>query len=135
MLATFSIILLISTIGLLGLTCLYTFTNAKEKEMEMNKEMNKKIRSEEELMSIVFNVLERKWQYRVQFHFKLKEIKVPKFEFEWNYLLKETMDSISPDVMEELKYYYKDDETVIKAVSELIQIYLYNYMEQKSIKR
>ena len=45
------------------------------------------------------------------------------------------MDSISPDVMEELKYYYKDDETVIKAVSELIQIYLYNYMEQKSIKR
>ena len=100
MLATFSIILLISTIGLLGLTCLYTFTNAKEKEMEMNKEMNKKIRSEEELMSIVFNVLERKWQYRVQFHFILKEIKVPKFEFEWNYLLKETMDSISPDVME-----------------------------------
>ena len=81
MLVTFSIILLISAIGLLGLTCSYIFMNTKEKEMEMNKEINKKIRSEEELMNIVFNVLERKWQYRVQFHFKLKEIKVPKFEF------------------------------------------------------
>ncbi len=135
MIATFSIILLISIVGLLGITISYILTNTKEKELEVQQNMNKKIRSEEELMNIIFNILERKWRYRVQFHFKLKEIKVPKFEFEWNYLLKETIDSISPDVMEELKYYYKDDETVIKAVSELIQIYLYNYMEQRSIKR
>src|SRR5699024_11357981 len=71
---------------------------------------------------------------RVQFHFKLKEIKVPKFEFEWNYLLNEVISSLSPDVLEELKYYYKDDETTIKAVSELIQIYLLNYMDNNTLK-
>ncbi len=104
----------------------------KKLELEKNKVT---IRPEEELMQIVYGVLERKWAYRVQFHFKIKEIKVPNFEFEWNYLLEETMNSISPDVLEELKYYYKDDETTIKAVSEMIQIYLYNYMESKAMKR
>lgn len=104
---------------------------------DVNKQKNikKNIRTEEELMGIVFSVLERKWAYRVQFHFKIKEITIPKFEFEWNYLLEETINSLSPDVLEELKYYYKDDETTIKAVSELIQIYLYNYMESRMVKR
>jgi hypothetical protein len=110
----------------------YYDVNNKKIEQENNK---KQIRTEEELMGIVFNVLERKWAYRVQFHFKLKEITIPKFEFEWNYLLGETINSLSPDVLEELKYYYKDDETTIKAVSEMIQIYLYNYMESRAMKR
>ena len=104
-------------------------------DVNKQKSVKKNIRTEEELMSIVFSVLERKWAYRVQFHFKIKEINVPKFEFEWNYLLEETINSLSPDVLEELKYYYKDDETTIKAVSELIQIYLYNYMESRMVKR
>lgn len=104
-------------------------------DVNKQKSVKKNIRTEEELMSIVFSVLERKWAYRVQFHFKIKEINVPKFEFEWNYLLEETINSLSPDVLEELKYYYKDDETTIKAVSEMIQIYLYNYMESRMVKR
>ena len=104
-------------------------------DVNKQKSIKKNIRTEEELMSIVFSVLERKWAYRVQFHFKIKEINIPKFEFEWNYLLEETINSLSPDVLEELKYYYKDDETTIKAVSELIQIYLYNYMESRMVKR
>ena len=104
-------------------------------DVNKQKSVTKNIRTEEELMGIVFNVLERKWAYRVQFHFKIKEITVPKFEFEWNYLLEETINSLSPDVLEELKYYYKDDETTIKAVSEMIQIYLYNYMESRAMKR
>ena len=86
-------------------------------------------------MSIVYNILERKWAYRVEFHFKLKDIRIPKFEFEWDYLLNETMNALSPDVLEELKYYYKDEETVIKTISELIQIYLLTYMENNNIKR
>jgi hypothetical protein len=113
----------------------YVYYDVNKQRNQIAKENKKKIRTEEELMGIVFNVLERKWAYRVQFHFKIKEITVPKFEFEWNYLLEETIKSLSPDVLEELKYYYKDDETTIKAVSEMIQIYLFNYMENKMIKR
>lgn len=127
------VIMTLSILGIISGILIYLYYDINNKKLEVEK-MNKKIRTEEELMSIVYNVLERKWAYRVQFHFKLKEIKVPKFEFEWNYLLSEVISSLSPDVLEELKYYYKDDETTIKAVSELIQIYLLNYMDNNTIK-
>lgn len=127
------VIMTISILGIISGILIYLYYDINSKKLEVEK-MNKKIRTEEELMSIVYNVLERKWAYRVQFHFKLKEIKVPKFEFEWNYLLNEVISSLSPDVLEELKYYYKDDETTIKAVSELIQIYLLNYMDSNTLK-
>ena len=129
-----SIIILISILGILSGIAMFVFYDINEKKIDAEKN-KKEIRSEEELMQIVYNVLDRKWAYRVEFHFKLKEIRIPKFEFEWNYLLNETINSLSPDVLEELKYYYKDEETVIKAVSELVQIYLYNYMESNNIKR
>jgi protein-S-isoprenylcysteine O-methyltransferase Ste14 len=129
-----SIILLISVIGMVAGIALFVYYDVNEKRIEVERNINKKIRTEEELMKIVLNVLERKWAYRVQFHFKIKEITVPKFEFEWNYLLNETISSLSQDVLDELKYYYKDDETTIKAVSELVQIYLYDYMERQRIK-
>ena len=125
-----SVLLTISILGIIIGFGSYIYYDLNSKKLELEKS-KKPIRTEEELMNIVFNVLERKWAYRVQFHFKIKEITVPKFEFEWNYLLEETINSLSPDVMEELKYYYKDDETTIKAVSEMIQIYLYNYMQSK----
>ena len=129
-----SIILLISVIGIVAGIALFVYYDVNEKRIEVERNANKKIRTEEELMKIVLNVLERKWAYRVQFHFKIKEISVPKFEFEWNYLLNETINALSQDVLDELKYYYKDDETTIKAVSELVQIYLYDYMERQRIK-
>lgn len=129
-----SIIILISILGILSGIGIFVFYDINEKKIEVEKN-KKEIRSEEELMQIVYNVLDRKWAYRVEFHFKLKEIRIPKFEFEWDYLLNETINSLSPDVLEELKYYYKDEETVIKAVSELVQIYLFNYMESNNIKR
>ena len=129
-------ILLAMSIGGIVLGILsYVYYDINNKKIELEQNKKREIRSEEELMGIVFNVLERKWAYRVQFHFRIKEINVPKFEFEWNYLLEETINSLSPDVLEELKYYYKDDETTIKAVSEMIQIYLYNYMESRTVKR
>ena len=130
-----SMILLMSILGVVAGITIFLYYDVNEKRIENEKNKNKKIRTEEELMNIVLNVLERKWAYRIQFHFKIKEITIPKFEFEWNYLLNETINSLSPDVLEELKYYYKDDETTIKAVSELIQIYLYNYMENQKVKR
>lgn len=135
MIAFLSVLLLTSIFGIvIGVTS-YVYYDINQTKIKADENKNKKIRSEEELMGIVFNVLERKWAYRVQFHFKIKEINVPKFEFEWNYLLEETINALSPDVLEELKYYYKDDETTIKAVSEMIQIYLYNYMQSKMMKR
>jgi hypothetical protein len=135
MIAFLSVLLLTSIFGIvIGVTS-YIYYDVNQTKIKADENKNKKIRSEEELMGIVFNVLERKWAYRVQFHFKIKEINVPKFEFEWNYLLEETINALSPDVLEELKYYYKDDETTIKAVSEMIQIYLYNYMQSKMMKR
>lgn len=134
MLFLLSIILLMSIIGIVAGIALFILYDVNEKRIEVERNANKKIRTEEELMKIVLNVLERKWAYRVQFHFKIKEISVPKFEFEWNYLLNETISSLSQDVLDELKYYYKDDETTIKAVSELVQIYLYDYMERQRIK-
>lgn len=134
MLFLLSIILLMSIIGIVTGIALFILYDVNEKRIEVERNANKKIRTEEELMKIVLNVLERKWAYRVQFHFKIKEISVPKFEFEWNYLLNETISSLSQDVLDELKYYYKDDETTIKAVSELVQIYLYDYMERQRIK-
>ena len=129
-----SIILLLSTLGIIAgvVAIVYYDVNNKKFNLEKSK---KNIRTEEELMSIVYNILERKWAYRVEFHFKLKDIRIPKFEFEWDYLLNETMNALSPDVLEELKYYYKDEETVIKTISELIQIYLLTYMENNNIKR
>lgn len=129
-----SVILLLSIMGILAGIALFVYYDINEKRMEIERNLNKKIRSEEELMSIVLNVLERKWAYRVQFHFRIKEITVPKFEFEWSYLLNETINALSRDVLDELKYYYKDDETTIKAVSELVQIYLYDYMEKQRVK-
>lgn len=134
MLFLLSIILLMSIIGIVTGIALFILYDVNEKRIEVERNVNKKIRTEEELMKIVLNVLERKWAYRVQFHFKIKEITVPKFEFEWNYLLNETINALSQDVLNELKYYYKDDETTIKAVSELVQIYLYDYMERQRIK-
>ena len=135
MVVLLSILLGTSILGMVVGIGSYVYYDINNKKIEANQNRSKKIRTEEELMGIVFNVLERKWAYRVQFHLKLKEISIPKFEFEWNFLLEETINSLSPDVLEELKYYYKDDETTIKAVSEMIQIYLYNYMESKAMKR
>lgn len=129
-----SIILLLSILGIIAGVVAIVYYDVNNKKINLEKS-KKNIRTEEELMSIVYNILERKWAYRVEFHFKLKDIRIPKFEFEWDYLLNETMNALSPDVLEELKYYYKDEETVIKTISELIQIYLLTYMENNNIKR
>lgn len=134
MLFLMSVILLLSLLGTIVLSIGYFVYDINNKKIEQEERNNKKIRTEEELMSIIYSLLERKWRYRVLFHFKLKEIKVPKFEFEWKYLVNEIINSLSPDVLEELTYYYKDEETIIKTVSELVQIFLLDYMEKNGVK-
>lgn len=134
MLFLMSVILLLSLLGTIVLSIGYFVYDINNKKIEQEERNNKKIRTEEELMSIIYSLLERKWRYRVYFHFKLKEIKVPKFEFEWKYLVNEIINSLSPDVLEELTYYYKDEETIIKTVSELVQIFLLDYMEKNGVK-
>lgn len=134
MLFLMSVILLLSLLGTIVISIGYFVYDINNKKIEQEERNNKKIRTEEELMSIIYSLLERKWRYRVYFHFKLKEIKVPKFEFEWKYLVNEIINSLSPDVLEELTYYYKDEETIIKTVSELVQIFLLDYMEKNGVK-
>ena len=134
MLFLMSVILLLSLLGTIVLSIGYFVYDINNKKIEQEERNNKKIRTEEELMSIIYSLLERKWRYRVYFHFKLKEINVPKFEFEWKYLVNEIINSLSPDVLEELTYYYKDEETIIKTVSELVQIFLLDYMEKNGVK-
>ena len=95
-----SIILLLSTLGIIAGVVAIVYYDVNNKKINLEKS-KKNIRTEEELMSIVYNILERKWAYRVEFHFKLKDIRIPKFEFEWDYLLNETMNALSPDVLEE----------------------------------
>ena len=91
-----SILLLMSILGIVAGVAIIALYDINEKRIEVDKLSAKRIRTEDELMNIVLKVLERKWAYRVQFHFKIKEITVPKFEFEWNYLLNETINSICP---------------------------------------
>lgn len=128
-----AIIMLLCIVGVVSaiFVFLYYDLHTKRTQVEFNK---KEIRTEAELMKIIYDIMERKWTYRVHFHFKLKEIKVPKFEFELNYLVKEIIDSLSPDVLQELKYYYKDEDTVIKTVSEIVQIFLLKYMEEHGVR-
>ena len=74
MLALLSILLGVSVFGIVIGIGSYVYYDVNNKKIKAEQD-KKQIRTEEELMGIVFNVLERKWAYRVQFHFKLKEIK------------------------------------------------------------
>ena len=74
MLVFLSILLGVSIFGIVIGVITYVYYDINNRKLELEKNTKKQIRTEEELMSIVFNVLERKWAYRVQFHFKIKEI-------------------------------------------------------------
>lgn len=128
-----AIIMLLCVISVTTTVFVFLYYDISEKKIEME-HRKKEIRSEEELMGIVYNLLERKWSYRVNFHFKLKEIKIPKFEYELNYLVNEIITSLSDDILEEFKYYYKDDDTIIKTVSETVQIFLLSYMDEHGVR-
>ena len=133
MIMLLSLIMLIGLLGIIGGSITLINYDMLEKKIE-NENNNREIRTEEELMAIVYSLIERKWNYRLLFHFIFKEIKIPNFEFELKYLVNEVITSLSVDVLEELKYYYNNEETVIKTVSEIVQIFLLDYMEKNGVK-
>ena len=133
MITLLSLMMLLGILGIIIGSVSVVSYDILEKKIE-HENSNKSIRTEEELMSIIYSLIERKWNYRLLFHFKFKEIKVPNFEFELNYLVKEVISSLSVDVLEELKYYYNNEETVIKTVSEIVQIFLLDYMDKNGVK-
>lgn len=133
MLVFFSIMMLISVL-LIPISCfvfLWFNNNAKK---PIIKQTTKPVNSEEQLMGILYGMMEREWAYRVNFHFKLKDIRIPKFEYELNYLVKKIMNAISEGLMTELRYYYTE-EAIISIVSEMCQIMLLDYIDKNKFER
>lgn len=133
MIVFFSIIMLISVL-LTPISCfVYLWYNSNSKKPVI-KQTTKPMNSEEQLMVILYGIMEREWAYRVNFHFKLKNIRVPKFEYELNYLVKKIVNSMSEGLWNELKYYYTE-EAVISIVSEMCQIMLLDYIDKNKYER
>ena len=124
----FAIILFISVLLIPTSVGAFMYYTIQEKRIAVEI----KPRSEEELIAILYNIMEREWTYRVNFHFKLKDIRMPKFEYELDILVKKIMKSLSPGLMEELRYYY-NDEAIISLVSEMCQILLLDYLDKNKI--
>lgn len=124
----FAIILFISVLLIPTSVGAFMYYTIQEKRIAVEI----KPRSEEELIAILYNIMEREWTYRVNFHFKLKDIRMPKFEYELDILVKKIMKSVSPGLMEELRYYY-NDEAIISLVSEMCQILLLDYLDKNKI--
>lgn len=133
MIVFFSIIMVFSVL-LIPISCFaYLWYNSNSKK-PIVKQAAKPMNSEEALMGILYSIMEREWAYRVNFHFKLKDIRVPKFEYELNYLVKKIMNSISDGLMSELKFYYTE-EAIISIVSEMCQIMLLDYLDKNKYER
>lgn len=93
------------------------------------KKVDRPTRSEAELIKIIYDSIEREWTYRVRFHFKLKKIDQPNFEWELDYLTKRVIKSLAPGIREELGYYYTEDALIL-LVSHMIQILLLDYLDK-----
>ena len=133
MIVFFSTILVLSVL-LIPISCfMYLWLN-KDQQKPIVKQPYRPTNTEEQLINILYSIMEREWAYRVQFHFKLKEIRVPKFEYELNYLVKKIMLCISEGLMTELKYYYTE-EAIISIVSEMCQIMLLDYLDKNKYEK
>lgn len=129
----FSIMLFLSIL-LIPISCFMYMWFNKDSKKPIVKQPYRPTNTEEQLIGILYSIMEREWTYRVQFHFKLKDIRVPKFEYELNYLVKKIMMSISDGLMTELKYYYTE-EAIISIVSEMCQIMLLDYLDKNKYEK
>lgn len=117
----FLILILVLSIVIIPLTLsIFSSQNDKNKQKALTPIV--KPRSQKELMEILYEIIQQEWEYRYRFHFKLKNLSVVKYEYETEILVKNVMKSISPNLMEELKYYYTE-EAIIRMV-ERISLYL-----------
>lgn len=105
--------------------------NERKQLVELTKprKIERPTRSEAELTKILYDSIEREWTYRVRFHFKLKKIVQPDFEWELDYLTKRVINSLAPGIKEELGYYYTED-ALVKLVSHMVQILLLDYLDK-----
>lgn len=105
--------------------------NERKQLIELNKKskIERPERSEAELTKVLYDSIEREWTYRVRFHFKLKKIEQPDFEWELDYLTKRVIKSLASGVREELGYYYTDD-ALISLVSHMVQVLLLDYLDK-----
>lgn len=98
-------------------------------ELSKPKKVERPTRSESELTKVLYDSIEREWTYRVRFHFKLKKIVQPDFEWELDYLTKRVINSLAPGIREELGYYYTENALVL-LVSHMVQILLLDYLDK-----
>lgn len=87
-----------------------------------------------ELMEVINESITREFTYKTQFEFRIKHIKVVgDFEKEVNDLVSKTMNSLSPDVLKDLEYYYKLD-TITRIVFKAHAVLLVDYMDKNNIE-
>lgn len=123
MICTLIFLILISATILASLIC-----------STIEKVNKKKVKSEEELMSILTNTINREFLYKVKLEFELKNVVLIKdFQKELTELVTRTMNSFSSGIMEELEYYYTLDY-ITKHVTKSHQVLLTQYINEKKIK-
>lgn len=91
--------------------------------------------SEEELMNILNRAIQREYDYKVNFEFKMKGITIiGNIEKEVNELVKDTINSLGPNVINELRYYYSL-ESITEMVFRAHLMLLTNYMEEAKVRK
>lgn len=115
-------LILIMVISIILIPLIINIFSSYDKDKQKTPTPVVKPRSQKELMEILYDIIQQEWEYRYRFHFKLKNMTVVKYEYETEILVKNIMKSISPNLMEELKYYYTE-EAIIRMV-ERISLYL-----------
>jgi len=95
----------------------------------------KNIQSESDLMNILNRAIEREFNYKVNFEFKIKGIAVVgDIEKEVNDLVHSTMKSLGKNILNDLTYYYS-----LSAITEMVfkahMLLLTDYMDKSRSKK
>ena len=95
----------------------------------------KNIQSEAELMNILNRAIEREFNYKVNFEFKIKGIRrVTDIEKEATELVNKTIKSLGKNILNDLNYYYSFS-TITEMVFKAHLLLLTDYMDKNSNKK
>jgi flagellar basal body-associated protein FliL len=87
-----------------------------------------------DLMDMLTNTTQRAWLFKYKLEYELKDIRMfHDFQKEMTQLAHEVLESLSPDILEELEHYHTRDY-IIKYVTKTIQISLMEFIREKKIK-
>lgn len=129
----FATLLVISVLLIPSVIIAYVVLETLNKKIEIDNRYVEQPRPESELIGILYSIMEREWLHRVKFHFKLKDIRIPKFEYELDYLVKKIRLSMADGLMNELKYYYTEDAIIIM-IKDMCKILILDYMEKHNLQ-